>query len=946
MTITLRSTKGVALTYSELDGNFSDLNTRVNAKLSSSSVSTFGLSLISTDNAADARDTLGVDIGKLVNGDSEFIINSDGSIQAMYQASNERTGSGQALLFSKFDGGQKIIGTQNGTAEFPVVERLVIVGGDGYGTGEGGDIYLWAGRSDRNNAAGGQGGGDIKIDAGDGYDSPGGTVKIRGGTVFLDQGTAPSNGGFIEITAGESYDGGDGGNITLIAGNAYNEGNDGAILLSTGKGTHNWSFDRDGNLVFPDNTLQTTAYTGTVTTGFALTIGEPNSYTDFRVVTLDELGYVYFCGSTSSLTPDNSPTIIKMDTAGRTVIWQTTLEYDGTITAAFAYSGEIQLFVLSTGPVDVTWSILIDASDGSVIASNYYDQDTDSVNVRDTVLGVDLQYAASVGSVNTGVSNGLLSVESGLGSYAIIISEDGGLGDVHYYGIANNPENGDIYAVGRSDTYGSIVSYYTVADGLQWHMNIDLGVSDIRATSVDYSNGYIYVVSHNFDNNDDGFLTKMDANSGSISWQKAMGYNASGDTEPLSIANGCVSIDADGNIIVGWNYISGNSRWLDFLIVKFDIHGDIQWQRSIGTEGADTTATSVSTEFLTADDTHIYLALQADGDGEGQGVGGAIQIALDGTGAGTYGNWWYTNQSWGVYNQNITAGSLDITENLISTPYTLITSSEQNITNILTESVTEINLIGGGITTGNITFVESTIRGPSSPINNFKVRIQPSLSYTNTLAIYPTGDDDIHLFEDSNLGGGITLGDYGKSNISVWGNGGTSTTVDDIALSAINNGTIVLKTNDSANRWYYNTDGSLDFPGEAAQPYRMLASQYGYYTTTAPVVIFAGTPAAEAAKATIHVKGSETVGTISTTYHQICEMLIVRKDVYDSSTLINTTTVEAIVYGVTHTSATPMATFDVQWNNTLSVAEITMVRDAAYTGVNAKVIATESVNLD
>ena len=38
MTITLRSTKGLALTYSELDGNFTDLSTRVNTKLNSSSV--------------------------------------------------------------------------------------------------------------------------------------------------------------------------------------------------------------------------------------------------------------------------------------------------------------------------------------------------------------------------------------------------------------------------------------------------------------------------------------------------------------------------------------------------------------------------------------------------------------------------------------------------------------------------------------------------------------------------------------------------------------------------------------------------------------------------------------------------------------------------------------------------------------------------------------------
>jgi hypothetical protein len=210
MTITLRSTKGVALTYSELDGNFTDLNNRVNTKLNSASVSTFGLSLINDNTAEDARNTLGIDISKIVNGASELTINSDGSLQPMYQQANERTGSGEAIIFSKSGGGQKIIGTQDGTEEFPVVERLVISGGDGYGTGEGGDIYLWAGRSDRNNATGGGGGGDIKIDAGDGYGVLGGTIKIRGGDVYFIGEASSATGGFVEITAGSSY------NLSLI----------------------------------------------------------------------------------------------------------------------------------------------------------------------------------------------------------------------------------------------------------------------------------------------------------------------------------------------------------------------------------------------------------------------------------------------------------------------------------------------------------------------------------------------------------------------------------------------------------------------------------------------------------------------------------------------------------------------------------------------------------
>ena len=40
-----------------------------------------------------------------------------------------------------------------------------------------------------------------------------------------------------------------------------------------------------------------------------------------------------------------------------------------------------------------------------------------------------------------------------------------------------------------------------------------------------------------------------------------------------------------------------------------------------------------------------------------------------------------------------------------------------------------------------------------------------------------------------------------------------------------------------------------------------------------------------------------------------------------------------------------MATFDAQWNATTNNIEITATVDPAYTGVNVKVMATESVNL-
>ena len=152
----------------------------------------------------------------------------DGSIHFPYQTSNARTGSGDVLKFAtSFD--QSIITGAPATTANPTANRLVVAGqdgevGEGF-DGEGGDIYLWAGRG--GGTAGG--GGDIKIDAGNGaVDGSGGYVKIRGG--YSENGY----GGFINIDAGDSYTQG-GGDVNIRAGqNSTGTASGGQIYIQGG----------------------------------------------------------------------------------------------------------------------------------------------------------------------------------------------------------------------------------------------------------------------------------------------------------------------------------------------------------------------------------------------------------------------------------------------------------------------------------------------------------------------------------------------------------------------------------------------------------------------------------------------------------------------------------------------------------------------------------------
>ncbi len=584
-------------------------------------------------------------------------------------------------------------------------------------------------------------------------------------------------------------------------------------------GAQQWTFDANGGLTFPDNSVQTTAYPGSAATGYALTVRDITTLqTQFEVVTTDASGNTYYLGQTTGVTPGDSPLIVKVDNNG-TVVWQSVLDMAGVVTSAFVAQTILGLTVSEPGTPDKCWLININALTGQVDSSSYYDVTTELIWIRDTVLGYSggsPAWQSSVGYINTGTgqNSGLLAFFSIGSSFELTVAEDGGIGPVEYFGTTTNPADTDIYAVGYSDTYGSLVSYYTVADGLQWHRSINLTQISIRATSVAYSNGYIYVTSHNTGNGNDGFLTKMDAVTGVIIWQVGMGYNISGNSEPMSIWNGSVSIDGDGNIITAWNHSSLFSQGYDILIVKFNVSGTAIWQRSLATTNADYHNSGISTEFLTSDASHFYISITAN-DNENTSVGGAIQLPLDGSGLGTYDIWLYSVQSWGVYNQDVSGGSVNITANLITSSITLSIVNSPTITTTSSTLPTSLSLIGGGITTGDITFNATTLVGPASGVDGYKIRIQPSATFDNTVAFYPTVDGDIHIFEDSTLGGGITLGDYGKSTVSVWGNGGTVTSpVDDIALSTVNSGNITLRTNITAttNQWTFSNNGTITFP--------------------------------------------------------------------------------------------------------------------------------------
>jgi len=185
--------------------------------------------------------------------------------------------SGQTLLFGD-NTKEAIISTPDGTTGNEYSQRLVINPGAGSNYGEGGDIYLWAGRGGNGSGSGG----DIKIRGGQGGANTTGGTGGDGGYIRMEAGDAAGTGGpgFIEITGGYSntvgglvtvtggqgnvtggvakiyggYGRATGGNVDIWGGASGNgQINEGRVNIQTGGKT--WTYDTSGNLTLPANTF-------------------------------------------------------------------------------------------------------------------------------------------------------------------------------------------------------------------------------------------------------------------------------------------------------------------------------------------------------------------------------------------------------------------------------------------------------------------------------------------------------------------------------------------------------------------------------------------------------------------------------------------------------------------------------------------------------------------
>jgi hypothetical protein len=300
------------------------------------------------------------------NASSTWTFGTDGAtiFPTLTVTRGDRTGTltGQTLLFGDITQ-EALISTPNGNVDIPNSQRLVINPGQGAPgtTGEGGDIYLYAGRG---GDAGGSGG-DIKIRGGLGpVNGAGGYITIEGGEADVD-----GVGGYIEIFGGQSgnaaggyldirggYGQATGGNANIQGGQGQT-GAGGDVNIAGGvsglgvaeygnvninSGASTWTFDNAGNLNLPaGGTILESTYLGAGSIRLRPNGGSATQYLEIAPTAVDGDHVHLMAGSGNTelfLGDDNqyvklantgNIVINSNDSAGNTAKW--TFDYNGTI---------------------------------------------------------------------------------------------------------------------------------------------------------------------------------------------------------------------------------------------------------------------------------------------------------------------------------------------------------------------------------------------------------------------------------------------------------------------------------------------------------------------------------------------------------------------------------------------------------------------------------------
>lgn len=248
------------------------------------------------------------------------------------------------------------------------------------------------------------------------------------------------------------------------------------------------------------------------------------------------------------------------------------------------------------------------------------------------------------------------------------------------------------------------------------------------------------------------------------------------------------------------------------------------------------------------------------------------------------------------------------------------------------------SVLGGNANTGDITFDGVKVIGAETNRGGGSIELVPNDAYYadgQYLNIYPTNAQDApHIHLAAGTSGDLILGD------------------DNSHVDVNHNGYVRIRSYDSGTsnsyQWRFHYDGNLQLPGAGAIEHNgsyTRTSTSWFQNTDASGVVWTGTrDLVSSVKLTIQTQSPE-VGDSSGSHFQTCEAIIASRGVATSGYGVGEPVMT--VYGVTHTSTAPLATFSVQRNATTKLIEIVATRTAATdSGIDFRIHSVEMIAID
>ena len=276
--------------------------------------------------------------------------------------------------------------------------------------------------------------------------------------------------------------------------------------------------------------------------------------------------------------------------------------------------------------------------------------------------------------------------------------------------------SGNVYVFGYTTSAGSggqdvFIAKYNTSGTIQWQRVLGgSGTEWGHGIAVDGS-GNAYVCGGSFSVGGSGqeLIVAKYNTSGTIQWQRKLG--GTGSDEARGIA-----VDSSGNVYVGGTTRSAGAGSDDFLIVKYNSSGTIQWQRTLGGTGAE------ECRDLVIDSSSIYIVGYTTTDSAGSLDLITAKIPISGSGTGTYGSFTYASASLSSGTSSLTESSMSLTDtttpslsdystSLTDADATSSTTSSKTTISSLVQNLTAENYIGisdGAYTNGQTATIQVT----------------------------------------------------------------------------------------------------------------------------------------------------------------------------------------------------------------------------------------------